>query len=113
MRVVESAFRLFIQRRNVDNYLPFGIELNFRAIHRPRCRAFEVDAFTVVAATVTRTFKFVFARLPVRRAPEMSAARVNYKQPIGGSGHPDSILLLPLCIDAQRVVAWDPDAKHA
>ncbi len=34
----------------------------------------------------------------------MSAARVNHKQPVGSLVDPDAVLLLPLRIDAQRVI---------
>src|SRR6185369_9822892 len=78
-----------------------------------RRRAFEVNAFTVVTTTVARAFEFVFTGLPVGRATEVCAARVDDEEPIGRSRHPDAVLLLPFGIDTQRVVAWSADAKDA
>ncbi len=60
---------------------------------------------------MARTLELVLTCLPVGRAAEMGAASVNHKKPVGSSGHPDAILLLPLGIDAERVVAGRPDRK--
>ena len=62
---------------------------------------------------MARALKLVFAGLPVRRAAEMSAAGVDDEESIGRSRHPDTILLLPFCIDAERVVGGRPDTKDA
>src|SRR5258705_11732860 len=74
------------------------------AIHRARRGAFEVDAFAVIAAAVTRALEFVFAGFPVRRAAEMGAAGVDDENTIGSAVNPDAIFLLPLGVDADRVV---------
>src|SRR5712671_550779 len=76
------------------------------AIHRARGWALEVDAFAVIAAAVTRTLEFVFAGVPVRRAAEMGAARVDNENAIGSAVDPDAIFLLPLGVDAESVVGW-------
>src|SRR5260370_21248550 len=54
---------------------------------------------------MTRTLEFVLARFPVGRATQVRAARVNYKQTVGGLVHPDAVLLLPLGINAQGIIA--------
>src|SRR5262249_10868701 len=86
-RIVEFAgsrdtFFPFIKLGYVHDDLTFGVELNMRAIHRARRGPFEVDRLTVVTAAVTGALKLVFARLPVRGATQMRAARVNHKQAI-------------------------------
>ena len=43
----------------------------------------------------------------------MSATRVDDEESIGCSCHPDTVLLLPFCIDAESVVVWRADAKFA
>src|SRR5437868_8601456 len=74
------------------------------AIHRARCWALEVDAFAVIAAAVTRALEFVFAGFPVRRAAEMGAARIDNENAIGRAVDPDAVFLLPLGVDAERVI---------
>src|SRR5712672_2279111 len=76
------------------------------AIHRGRRGAFEVDAFAVIATAVTGALEFVFAGFPVRRATEMGAARIDNENAIGSAVDPDAIFLLPLGVDAERVVGW-------
>jgi len=97
----------------VDHNLPFCIERDLRAIHRARRRAFEVDALAVVATAVARAFEFVFTGLPIRRAAEMSAARIDNEEPVGSSRHPDAVLLLPFCVDADSVIGDGPNTKYA
>jgi len=109
-RIVEfawgrSAFFPFIKLRYVHHDLTFRIQLNVRPIHGARRRTFEVNRFAVIAAAVTGTFEFVFAGLPIRRAPEVRASRIHYEQSVGSLIHPDAILLLIFRIDAERVVA--------
>ena len=84
-----------------------------RAIHRPRRRAFKIYGFAVIAAAMARTFEFVLARLPVRRAPQMGAASVDYEEPIGGFIDPDAIELLVFGIDSQRIIAGKANLKSA
>jgi hypothetical protein len=50
----------------VNHNLTVGIELDVSAIHRARCRTFEVDSFSVVAAAVARALKLAFAGDPIR-----------------------------------------------
>src|ERR1044072_5767138 len=78
--VIEFAFltfRPFVERADVHNDLSFRVESNLGAIHRPRRRSLEVDSLAIVATAMARTFKLVLTRLPVRRAAEMRAARVD------------------------------------
>src|SRR6266404_3309429 len=106
-RVTETAWLSLgplIKARSVDNDLTVGRQFDVGAIHRARRRAFEVDAFAVIAAAVTRALEFVFAGLPVRCAAEMGAARVDNENAIGSAVDPDAVFLLPLGVDAERVV---------
>src|SRR6266404_8085960 len=108
-RVTETAWLSLgplIKARSVDNDLTVGRQFDVGAIHRARRRAFEVDAFAVIAAAVTRALEFVFAGFPVRRAAEMSAARVDNETTIGSAVDTDAVFLLPLGVDAERVVGW-------
>ena len=107
------TFRPLVERADIDDNLSFSVETYLRAVHRSRSRAFEVDALAVVPTAMARAFEFVFTGLPVRRAAEMRAARVDDKETIGSSRHPDAILLLPLGIDAKRVVGGSPNTKDA
>src|SRR5579859_4114500 len=100
------------QARGVDNDLAVGGQFDVRAVHRPRCGAFEVHAFTVVAAAVARTLEFIFAGFPVRGAAEMGAARVDDEDAIGRAIDPDAIFLLPLGIHAERVVRGITDLEN-
>src|ERR1700738_3538484 len=93
-----------VEARCVDNNLPIGSQCDVRAIHRARRRALEVDAFAVIATAVARTLEFVFAGFPVRRAAEMRAARVDDEHAVGCAVDPDAIFLLPLGVNAERVV---------
>src|SRR5262249_48323653 len=68
---------------------------------------------TVIAAAMTRTFELVFTRLPVGRAAEMRAARIDNEQAIGRAIHPDAIFLLPLGIDAESVVSRISDLERS
>src|SRR4029078_7114342 len=94
----------FVKRAGVDDNLTFSIQRDLRAIHRARRRTFKVNDFTVVATAMARAFEFVFTLLPVGCAAEMSAAGVDDEEPIGRPGHPDTILLLPFCIDAEGII---------
>ena len=98
-----------VKPRDVHQDLTVGSDVDVRAVHRTRCWSFKVHAFAVIAAAVTWTFEFVFARLPVRRAAKMSAARVDHEHAIRRSIDPDTIFLLPLCIHAETVIGGIAD----
>ena len=90
-----------IKTGNIDNDLAVWSQFYVRPVHGPGSRAFKVDTLVVITATVARTLEFVLARFPVRRAAEMSAPRVNDKQPVRRAVHPDSVFLLKLSINTQ------------
>src|SRR5919109_896337 len=79
------------------------------AIHRTRRWPFEVHSLAVIPAAVARTLKLVFARLPVRRAAEMCASRVNNEQTIRRAINPNAIFLLPFGVHAQPIVSGIAD----
>src|SRR5690349_3123383 len=83
-----------------------------RAIHGPRRRALEIDSFAVVSAAVAWALKFVFTRLPIRSAAEMSAARVYHEEAVRGAIHPNAVLLLKLRIDPERELRGIPDLEE-
>src|SRR5215470_2841100 len=93
-----------VEARSVYDDLAVGREFDMGTIHRARCRALEIYAFTVIAATVTRTLEFVFAGFPVWRAAEMCATGVDDENAIRRAVNPDTVFLLPLGVDAQRVI---------
>ena len=95
------SFRPLIEPRRIDNDLSIGREFNFGSVHGTRRRSFEVDALAVVTAAVARTLEFVFTGLPIRRAAEMRAAGVDYKNPVGSAIDPDAIFLLELGVHSQ------------
>src|SRR6185503_137723 len=113
MLVVESTLRIFVQFRDIDDDLSFCIKFHVRAVHWPWRRPFEIDSFTIVATAMTTALELVLTRLPFGRASQMTAARVIHKQTIGGSGYPNSILLLPLRVNSKRIIRRHPDSKHA
>src|SRR5207248_6950266 len=98
------SFRPGIEFGDIDDDLSVGREFNLGAVHGARRRAFEVDAFAVVATAVARAFEFVFARLPVGGAAEVGAASVNDEKTIRRAIDPDAIFLLPLGINPKSVV---------
>src|SRR6266404_9687168 len=115
-RVTETAWLSLgplIKARSVDNDLTVGRQFDVGAIHGARRGAFEVDAFAVIAAAVTRALEFVFAGFPVRRAAEMGAARVDDENAIGRAVNPDAIFLLPLGVNADRVVGRISDLEDS
>src|SRR6476660_166656 len=73
-----------------------------RTIHWPRCRSLEVDPFAVVPTPVARALKFIFARLPVRSAAQVRAARVNHEKAVWRAVDPDAVFLLKLRVDSER-----------
>src|SRR5579864_2869782 len=106
------AFGPLIEARSVDHDLAVGRQRNIGAIHGARRGALEIDAFTVVAAAMARALEFVFAGFPVRSAAEMRAARVDDEDAIGRAVDPDAIFLLPLGVDAERVVGGIADFEN-
>src|SRR5215211_7394006 len=102
-----------VKRADVDDDLPFCIHCHFGAVHRARRRSFEVNALAVVATAMARAFELVLTCLPVGCTTEMSATCIDDEESIGCFRHPDAVLLLPFCIDAERVIAWRADAKRA
>ncbi len=111
VKFVCLALRPFIKPADVHHYLAFSIQFDVSAIHRPRRRSFEVDSFAVVATAMAGTLEFVFTGFPVGRAAEVRAARINHKHAIGSFVNPDSILLLPLGIDAKCVIRRKANRK--
>ena len=97
----------------IDQDLSFRVESYLCTVHWSRRGSLEVDALTVVATAVTWAFELVFTGLPVGRAAEMRATRIDDEETIGCSRHPDAVLLLPFCIDADRVVGGRPDTEDA
>src|SRR6266702_8238140 len=53
---------------------------------------------------MARTLELVLAGLPVGRAAQMSAARVNDKDAIGRAVHPNAVFLLPLGVHAESII---------
>src|SRR5258708_28037041 len=101
-----------VEPRGVYDDLAVGRQFYVGAIHRARCGAFEIDAFAVVAAAVTRALEFVFAGFPVRRAAEVRAARVDDENAVGRAVDPDAVFLLPLGVDAERVIRGITDLEN-
>lgn len=107
------SFRPGVEFGDVNDDLTIGREFDLGAVHGTRSWTFEVDAFAVVAAAVAWAFEFVFARFPVGRAAQVSAARVNHEQAIGRAVNPNAIFLLPLRIDTKRVVRGITDLERS
>ena len=91
-----------VEPGSIDDDLTIGSELDLGSIHGPRCGTFKVDPFAVIAAAVTRTLELVLTGLPVGRTAKVSAARVDYEQPVRSAIDPDAVLLLKFGVDAQR-----------
>src|SRR5215208_2323140 len=113
VEVVGAALLPVVELAGVDDELPFGVELDLGAIHRARRGAFEVDALAVVTAAVARALELILARLPVGRAAQVRAARVDDEEALAVTHHPDAVLLLPLRVHPERVVAGEADAEDA
>src|SRR5215472_568273 len=96
------AFGPGVKLGRIHQNLTVRSQFDVGAVHRTGSRAFEVDSFTVVSTAVARTLELVFARLPIRGATEMGAARVDHKKAVGGAVNPDAIFLLELGVDAER-----------
>src|SRR5581483_717239 len=111
--LVTIAFRPFVKPAGIDHDLAFWINFYVSAIHRTRRRTFEIDSFNIVAATMTRTFEFVLARLPIGRATQVRAARVNHKQPVSSLLDPNAIRHFVFLINAETVVSQEPNAEDA
>ena len=91
----------------VHHNLAFGIELHVRAIHGPRRRTLEVDAFGVVAAAVARALELVFAGLPVGRAAQVRADGEITKMPSVLRTTQMRYLVLEFGVDAEAEVGRD------
>src|SRR5437879_1471045 len=102
-----------IEPRSVYDDLAVGRQLDVRAVHRARRGTLKIDAFAVIPAAVTWALEFVFAGFPVRRAPEMRAARVDDENAIGSAVDPDAIFLLPLGVHAERIIGWITDLESS
>ena len=102
-----------IKLRNIHQNLTVGRNLNLGPVHGTRRRPFKVDAFAVVSAAVARTFELVLRRLPVGRAAQVSAARVDHENAVGRAVHPDAIFLLKLCVDSQAEVRGIADLERS
>src|SRR5438105_4593598 len=114
-RVVELrglAFRLLIQSASVNNDCAGRVHFHMRTIHWPRRRAFEVHAFRVVTRTVTRALEFIFGGLPIGRAAQVRAARVNNEEPVGRAVNPDAVLLLKFRVYADAVIGRIADLEY-
>ena len=70
-------------------------------------------ASTVVTTAVARTLEFVLACLPIWCAAQMRTSRIDHEQAVRRLSHPDALLLLPLGVDAQCVVARCTDLESA
>src|SRR3989442_2896669 len=81
------------------------------AVHGPRRRSLEIDAFGIVAAAVTRALEFVFGGFPVRRAAQMSAHRVDHEDAFGIAHHPDAVFVLKFRIHAETEIRRVTDEK--
>ena len=92
--------------------LTIGVELDMGAIHGARCRTFEVDSFSVVAAAMARALELAFAGDPVGSTAEMGADRGDHEDAFAVSHHPDSVLALELGIHAETEIGGVADLEH-
>src|ERR1035438_587841 len=83
------AFRPGVDMAQAHHNLTIGVELDMGAIHGARCRTFEVDSFSVVAAAMARALELAFAGDPVRSTAEMGADRGDHEDAFAVSHHPD------------------------
>src|ERR1700752_703580 len=97
---------------DVDQDLAVGRKLDVSTIHGTRRRTFEVDAFAVVPAPMAGALELVLTGLPVGRASQVRAARIDHKQAIARAIHPDAEPLLPLGIDPEGVVRRIADLER-
>src|SRR5579872_362356 len=111
-KVTRLPLRPFKQLRHIHDNLPIRRQLHSRAVHRTRRWPLKVDPFTVVPAAVAGAFEFVLAGFPIRRAPQMRAARVYHEHAVRSAVHPNPILLLPLRIDTQGIVGRIPNLEN-
>src|SRR5580700_3040586 len=95
-------FRPLIKPGSIDNDLPIGSQFDLGAVHGTRSRAFEVDAFAVIAAAVAWALELVLARFPVRGAAQVGTPCVNHEHAVWSAIDPDAVFLLKFCVDAQR-----------
>ena len=111
VELASSSSRTRVKLAGVHYNPALHIQLDLCPIHRPRRRAFKVDTFGVIPASVTRTFEFILAGLPIRSAAEVGASRIYDKDPGSASHHPDPVLFLELCVDAQSEIGQRPDGE--
>src|SRR5580700_3290705 len=95
------TLRPLIEPRGIDNDLAIGGKFHLCSVHGARGWAFEVDALAVITAAVAGTLELVLARLPVWRAAEVGAARVDHEDSVWSAIDPDAVLLLKLGINAE------------
>src|SRR5439155_14838639 len=112
IKLARLPLRPQIQPRSIHDDLPIRSQFHMRPVHRTRRRPFKVHAFAVISASVARALELVFARLPVRRASQMCAARINDEETIGCAIHPDAELLLPFGIHAKRILRRISDLEN-
>src|SRR5712692_7471311 len=106
------SLRPLIEPGSIHNDLIVRGIFHVCAVHRPRRGPFEVDALAVVSAPMAGALELVLARLPIRRAAQMSTASIDDKDTIGGAVDPDAVLLLPLRIHTQGVVRGVTDLEN-
>jgi len=91
--------------------LTFRVEFDVSAVHGPRCRTFEVDSFSVVAATMARALELVFTGFPVGSAAEMRTNRRDHENALAVPYHPDSMLALELGVDTETEIGGVADLE--
>src|SRR5260370_26376989 len=71
-----------IEPGSIHDNLTVWRRVHVGAVHGPRRRSLEVDAFAIVTAPVAGALKLVLAGLPIGRAAQVSAAGVDDKDAI-------------------------------
>src|SRR2546426_5589472 len=99
------------QTIRVHDDLAGRVQFQVATVHGPRRRALEVDGFVVVTAAVTRALEFVFRSLPIRRASQMRAPRVDDEQPARDAVHPDAVFALKFGFHTQGKIRRITDRK--
>ena len=95
----------------VHDDLARGVLFDVRAVHRPRRRTLEVDAFGVIAAAVAGALELVLAGLPFRRAAQVGAARKDHENAVGLAHHPDAVGHQKTLVDAQIEIRRETDGE--
>jgi hypothetical protein len=96
----------------IDYNLTLGVEFNFRSIHRPRSRSFEVDPLAVISTSMTRAFEFVLTGFPVGRATQVGATSINDEQPFRVAYDPNPIVLLEFSIHTETKIGGVANAEN-